>query len=256
MDTLFVGTNVIHLSEVSSTNSYANALLKDVKPPEGTLVWADQQTEGRGMRGNVWVAESRSNITASYILYPSFLSAADHFFLSKITALAIHASLTELLEPGNYDIKIKWPNDILVNRKKIAGILIENSFRDERIHASVIGIGLNLNQYDFGELSDKATSLYLLTSSQYPREPVLRKMSKHLEVLYLQLKQGKMEQINEQYLGHLLYFAEETDFFDVEKGKEFRGRIVDVKEDGRLEILDQEGEKRLFDLKEIRFGYS
>lgn len=256
MDTLFVGTNVIHLSEVGSTNSYANALLKDVKPPEGTLVWADHQTEGRGMRGNVWVAESRSNITASYILYPSFLSAADHFFLSKVAALAIHATLTELLKEGNYDIQIKWPNDILVNGKKIAGILIENSFRDERIHASVVGIGFNLNQYDFGELLNKATSLYLLTSSQFPREPVLHRISKHMEVLYLQLKQGKTEAINEHYLRHLLFFGEDTDFFDVEKEKNFRGRIVDVKEDGRLEVLNQEGEKQLFDLKEIRFGYS
>ncbi|MCD6069430.1 MAG: biotin--[acetyl-CoA-carboxylase] ligase [Bacteroidetes bacterium] len=255
MDTLFIGTNTIHLSEVDSTNSYANALLKDVKPPEGTLVWADHQTAGKGMRGNVWLAESRSNITASYILYPSFLSATDHFILSKAVALAVHATLTELLNVDNYDIKIKWPNDILINGKKVAGILIENSFREERMQAAVIGIGLNLNQADFAGLSDKATSVYLLTNLQMPREPVLQKISKHLEVMYLQLKQGKIETINELYLKHLLHFAEDADFFDIGKEQHLRGKIVDVQENGTLEILTTEGELRFFDLKEIRFGY-
>lgn len=255
METLFVGNHTIHLPEVTSTNSYANALLKDVKAPEGTLIWADHQTAGKGMRGNVWQAESRANITASYIFYPAFLNASNHFLLSKMVALALFDTLTELLNPANYDIKIKWPNDILVNGKKIAGVLIENSFREDKINSAVIGIGLNLNQEDFGELENKATSLYLLTKTQFPREDVLKKISKNLEVVYLQLKGEKKNQIKQRYLSTMLGFNTDLRFLKTADQSYFNGRIEGVEDDGKILIQLFSGEVKAFEMKEISFGY-
>ncbi|HEY1040554.1 MAG TPA: biotin--[acetyl-CoA-carboxylase] ligase [Bacteroidia bacterium] len=255
MDTLFIGNNIVRLTEVDSTNSYARALLKDVNVHEGMVIWADNQTNGRGQRGSVWNAEPLANITFSLILNPGFLNATNHFHLSKIVALAIHATLTEILGTDNYDIKIKWPNDILVNRKKICGVLIEHIFRADHIHQSIVGIGLNVNQVDFGELESKATSLKLVSGKEFARDEVLSKLLKNLEVLYLQLKQGKEKEININYLKFLLYFEQETSFNDLKNNSSFKGKIVNVLPNGYLEVEFNSGERRKFDMKEVGFGY-
>ena len=255
METLFVGNNIVHLTEVDSTNSYAKALLKDVKVPEGTVISTDNQTRGKGQRGNIWVTEPAANITCSLILYPRFLNASNHFFLSKVISLAIHATLAELLDSGNYDIKIKWPNDILVNNKKICGVLIENAFRHEKLQESVIGIGLNVNQDEFKELSEKATSLKLLCNKKFDKQLILKRLLKHIEVLYLQLKQGKEATIHESYLKNLLLFDQTTQFKDLVTGKKLKGKITNVLANGHLVIESTSGERKTFDLKEIEFGY-
>src|ERR1700741_5411456 len=159
METLFIGQNLVQLDAVASTNTYAMQLLKDVKVIEGTVITAENQTEGKGQRGNTWKAEPSMNLTFSVVLFPDFLSSSDHFYLSKITALALYDSLSELFDPSQHDIKIKWPNDILVNEEKIAGILIENVFRLGKLQQSVVGVGLNVNQEDFSALKNRATSV-------------------------------------------------------------------------------------------------
>src|ERR1043165_9220886 len=151
MSTLFIGQNKVFLPETHSTNSYAIELLKNVNAIEGTVVYTHKQTQGKGQRGNSWIAEPQRNTTLSLILRPVFLNSKNTFYLSKITALALHDLLTEILDVGQFDIKIKWPNDILVNSKKIAGVLIENSILNEHLQWSVIGIGINVNQDNFGE---------------------------------------------------------------------------------------------------------
>src|SRR5687768_17275673 len=121
METLFIGKNLLFLHEVESTNTYAMNLLRNVNPIEGTVVYTDHQTMGKGQRGAVWTSKTGQNITASIILKP-LLTQNNTFYLSKISALAVYDVLTDILPIGQYDIKIKWPNDILVNRRKIAGI--------------------------------------------------------------------------------------------------------------------------------------
>ena len=128
MQTLFIGKNLLFLHEVESTNTYAMNLLRNVNVIEGTIVYTDNQTKGRGQRGTVWSSNIGQNIISSIILKPTFLSIENSFYLSKITALAIYDVLTDILTSGQYDIKIKWPNDILVNQQKIAGILIETNY--------------------------------------------------------------------------------------------------------------------------------
>ena len=125
MNTLFVGQTMINLAETDSTNTYANNLLKQGLVNEGTVIITEHQTKGRGQMGNTWLAKKGENLTFSVVLHPVFLSADKQFYLSKITALAVFNTLTEFIDASQHDIKIKWPNDILVNKKKIAGILIE-----------------------------------------------------------------------------------------------------------------------------------
>ena len=89
MSTLFIGNNAIRLPIVESTNSYVLELLKDTRPPEGTIVVADEQTKGRGQRGNVWLSEAGKNLTFSLILYPNSLAAEDQFLITQLVSLAL-----------------------------------------------------------------------------------------------------------------------------------------------------------------------
>ena len=162
METLFIGSNIIFLPEVDSTNSYATELLKNVNIAEGTVIHTAHQTQGKGQRGNSWEAQIASNLTTSIVLKPSFLELKNQFFLYQITALACYDLMAELLNNSQYDIKIKWPNDILVNKKKIAGILIENVITHSTLNYSVIGIGINVNQLLFTD-GINATSLKKLS---------------------------------------------------------------------------------------------
>lgn len=250
MATLFIGQNKVFLPETDSTNSYATTLLKNVNCMEGTVVYTNNQTKGKGQRGNSWMADSSMNITLSVILKPTFLPSKKSFYLSKITALAIHDVLTEILNSSQNDIKIKWPNDILVNSKKIAGVLIENSVTDEYLNWSVIGIGLNVNQTQFRELTT-ATSLKSITHKEASVEGVAEKLYIYLEKWYLKLKQNKFAEINEAYLKDLLGINEVMKF--KHNNVLFRGTIKGVSEQGLLQILMENNIEKSFEIKEISF---
>src|ERR1700749_2378351 len=119
MDTLFIGQHILELDETESTNTYATNLIKEIQVAEGAIVFTHNQTKGRGQLGNTWQAESGKNLTFSLILHPSFLAVDKQFYLSKITSLAVFGMLTDFLNPSLYDIKVKWPNDILVNTRNV-----------------------------------------------------------------------------------------------------------------------------------------
>lgn len=251
MSTLFIGQNRVFLPETHSTNSYAIELLKNVKAIEGTVVYTHKQTQGKGQRGNSWIAEPERNATFSLILKPAFLNSKNAFYLSKMTALALYDVLTEILNDSQFDIKIKWPNDILVNRKKIAGVLIENSM-NETLHWSVVGIGLNVNQENFGDLKT-ATSLKLLNTIDYSVESVMDVLFIHLEKWYLKLKKGDLNAIDDAYRDQLFGIDSECEF--EQNGSRFTAQVEDVNETGLLILKLKDGSLKTFDIKEISFIY-
>jgi BirA family biotin operon repressor/biotin-[acetyl-CoA-carboxylase] ligase len=253
METLFIGKNLLFLTEVESTNTYAMGMLRNVNAMEGTVVYTDHQSKGKGQRGSTWNSAIASNITASIILKPTFLKSGETFFLSKISALALYDVLTDVLNNGQYDIKIKWPNDILVDSRKIAGILIENNFNQNMLLHSVIGIGLNVNQAEFHDLSGIATSLKLLTGQQHDRAEVLEKLCRYLEKWYLMLKSGNVAQIRESYLSKLKGMNSVMSFRTPDN-EEFRAKIVDVNLEGQLCLEMPDSVIRRFDIKELRFA--
>lgn len=250
METLFIGKNLIFLPEVHSTNSYATDLLKNVNLPEGTVIHAAHQTRGKGQRGAVWNAEAAMNLTASVVLKPGFLSIYNQFFLYQIAALACYDAMTELLEGSQFDIKIKWPNDILINKKKIAGILIENSIVNERLNWTVIGLGINVNQEQFGQ-GIQASSLKLLKNKMFEIETVLSLLCKHLEKHYLCLLNSQYTIIQKLYLSHLYGLNQILDF-------EYKGRVEKllvkgIGEGGLLLLKNETGHVLEADVKEIRW---
>ncbi|HXB42327.1 MAG TPA: biotin--[acetyl-CoA-carboxylase] ligase [Bacteroidia bacterium] len=255
MNTLFTGRHIIELDEIPSTNTYAMGLLKQGNLTEGTLIKAIYQTEGRGQYGNNWQAEKGKNLTFSLVMQPLFLAAEKQFYLSKITSLAVLGMLTEFLPMSQYDITIKWPNDVLVNGQKIAGILIENilpaSSGGNRLQNSIIGVGININQADFNLTKRAATSLGIILKKELDLTPVLERFCKHFEALYLSLKQNRLEQINKQYLPNLYQYNLPANYHA--EGKNFGAKIIAVEENGLLVLETEEGEHFSFNFKEVEF---
>ena len=188
MYSLFVGKNRVHLAETDSTNNYAFQLLKERNQPDGTLVTATLQYGGRGQRGNNWLSAAGLNFTGSYIFHPVFLAANHQFWLNKAVANAVADSISQFLPLAN--VKIKWPNDILVNKKKVAGILMESQISGNQISNVVVGIGVNINQTNLPEATFSATSILLETEKETDLEFFTQILSEHLEVRYLQTKVG------------------------------------------------------------------
>jgi len=242
-NTLFIGKNLIFVPECHSTNDLAIEKSHEPGVPEGTVIVTDNQTAGRGQRGNTWKASPGMNLTFSVILKPTFLDLKDQFYLNIITALAVRDLLQTRTEA---DVKVKWPNDVLVDGKKICGVLIENQLKGNRFTNTVIGIGLNINQQVF-DLS-AATSLSLVTGKAYVLSEILEQLLSRLEARYLDLVHGNVQKLISHY-HEALYWRNNTHQFS-SRGEVFNGIIRGVDNTGRLQ-MEIDGEVRLFVEKEI-----
>lgn len=154
LKTQIIGKNVIHLESVDSTNDYLKKIGNDAQ--EGTVVISEEQTKGKGRLGRNWQSKSKEGIWMSIILKPDIIPYKAPF-ITLIAGAAIVKALNNLQVPA----RIKWPNDIIINNKKVSGILTELSAEIERINYVVVGIGMNVKNLDFEkELEEKATSLH------------------------------------------------------------------------------------------------
>jgi BirA family transcriptional regulator, biotin operon repressor / biotin---[acetyl-CoA-carboxylase] ligase len=149
----FFDTPVIHLKTVDSTNTY----LKNQKNDLPILVLADYQTEGRGQYGKNWSSIAVENLLFSFQFFPQKTSIENAHLISHIVAIKITEVLN--LQIGHKLVTIKWPNDIILNNKKIGGILIETSLEGTKIQNIIVGIGLNINQLKFDFELKNASSL-------------------------------------------------------------------------------------------------
>lgn len=242
-----MGKNLVFMPECHSTNTYALQLCQQKQSVEGTVVITNNQTAGRGQRGNTWEAEPGTNLTFSLILKPTFLLAAEQFMLNRAVSLGIADFLRSQLPQA---VKIKWPNDMLVQEKKICGVLIENVIQGSGLSASVVGIGMNVNQHRFS--IDRATSLYLQTGILYDLSSMLDELLHCIETYWLVLREGRYDELKDQYLEQLFARDEKRQF---KTGTEiFEGEITGVDAVGRLVIQTPFGE-RVFGMKEVEFVY-
>ncbi len=247
-----IGKKIIYLPTCQSTNTYLASQATQEDLPEGTLAYTFVQTAGKGQRGNTWESAPNQNLTFSYLLLPTFLPIADMFLLGMVTALGVHDFVAEWVGKGighlNKDVSIKYPNDVLVGKQKIAGILIENALRGENIEKSIIGIGLNINQTEFVNL--RATSLSLETGQTFDLETCLPTLVKYLGKWYEMLKEKKYIEIKANFLAKSFQFNELCTYYTPEG--EIYGKIIDIDTAGKLH-LDTEKGVRTFYFKEISF---
>jgi BirA family biotin operon repressor/biotin-[acetyl-CoA-carboxylase] ligase len=225
-------------TSVKSTNDLA-ALMAEHGSPEGTVVTAEQQTRGRGRLGRTWHSPERTGIYVSIILRPNFTPDKAPG-LSLMTALALADTLSRLC-PG--EVCIKWPNDLLLSGRKVAGILTELSAERGKINHVVIGVGINVNQNaeDFPpELRDIATSIRRVTKKMTNRAELLREFLYRFEQEYTKyLKSGlrpsrKRLRSYSALLGHHVRLLSAS--------QELEGKAVDIDPDGAL-VLEHNGSR-------------
>lgn len=230
--TIFVGKNHIHCTELSSTNDKAIELLQD-NIPEGTVITSLHQNKGRGQSGNVWHSETGKNVLFSVVLYPKFLQVQEQFYLTMAMALAVQKTTEYFI--SDKSVQIKWANDILVQGKKISGMLIENQISGNKWQSSVIGIGINVNQNVFdSSIEHKTTSCIIETDKKTELFKWYEILCQYIEQYYLKLKNNELEPIKTDYTQNLAGYQEIRNY--IVNQKILQGIVLGVNKQGKLAV--------------------
>ncbi len=232
-----VGTDMRFFSRTTSTNLIAKGML-DGGPPEGIVIAADIQTEGRGRLKRRW-SSRQGGLWFSVILYPR-IPPERGMILTMASSVAVYRAIKETC---GVEAVIKWPNDLLVNGKKVCGILTELDAEMDRINSAVIGIGINVNNELEGELLEIATSLKMETGSDVPRVPLLRSILEHLDILYKLIMSGDHKTIREGWFSHSNIIGRRIEVTG-HRGT-LNGTVSDVDESGCLILDTGEGTERI-----------
>lgn len=239
-----IGTKIIRLESVGSTNNYIANLLKARELTNGTVILADEQFAGRGQRGTEWLAKPGENLTFSFFIDNVNLSVHKQFYLTCVISI----TLVDLLQRFGLDAKIKWPNDIYIGKQKIAGVLIENQLSSSFVKSSIIGVGLNINQLDFKRLN--ATSILKETNERKLPMDVLYIFIEQFNSNWSDFSESTFGDLKIKYLDNMFQFNEIHGYED--GNGEFEGEIVNVQDSGHIEIKCGT-DIRQYDLKEIKF---
>lgn len=238
---------IIKLSQTDSTNLFSHKLLINDEIKENTVIYTRTQTNGRGMGTNIWHSQADKNLLFSLVFFPD-IKAVQHFSLSMIISLAI----SDYLILKGVEAIIKWPNDIVYENKKIAGILIENSILGDTIKSCIVGVGLNLNQIDFPVELSNPISLQNLTSITYDIDNEILIISDIIISVYERLKNKSFDEIRLMYLKRLYKFGQKSLYKTGDIT--FEATIKNVDNDGYL-IMDCDGFEQRFYFKEIDFTF-
>lgn len=240
--------SIIWLNETDSTNNEVSRRIDRLD--NMSVIAARNQTAGRGQRGNRWYAAPGENLTFSILLRHGrdglgTLETGKQFLLSARTALAI----MDLFRKDGISALIKWPNDIYVADRKLSGILIENVLAGDMVSASIVGIGMNLNQRSFSPGILNPISAALVTGREYDTRSVL---DDFLECFARRLEDNE-DKVMEDYAAGLYRKDEFHDYSDASTGDVFSAAIRGVAPDGRLAVETPDGSMKYFYFKEI--GY-
>jgi len=234
--------------EIDSTNAEAMRLLKVHKPTEGTCICARFQREGKGQRSNNWLSRPGENLLASFILYPPEQNASQPFLLSKAVAIAVQRTLQVFTQAKP---EIKWPNDLLLDGKKAAGILIENQWSGSRWQSSIVGIGINVNQTKF--TIPHATSLARLNGQKTEVQAILKQLQLELSDWYQSYCNRDFTTISQEY--HATLFGRHEPRRYTNQTGSFDARVKSVLDDGKIELEIANGTVQEYALSEISLSY-
>ncbi len=239
---------ILHLDQVDSTNLFLSEFCKKNTVDSGFVVWAENQTAGRGQMGTTWLSRKGENLTFSiYIQWKDF-PIEDQFLFQQMISL----SLIYILETyGLRNLSVKWPNDIYCGGEKIAGILVENSLLGSCIDSSIIGIGLNVNQMDFTGINKKVTSMFHHLGLEVDRSKLINQITSDLLLKSKSILKNKTV-YQESYLEQLYRNEGVHPFMDAKKNR-FQAKILGIDSIGRLILEKQDGTNEAYALKEITF---
>lgn len=233
---------IIHLNVVDSTNDTANEYIDKNIHTDSFVITADYQKSGKGQFNNRWDSEEGKNLLISVVL--SFeKNVPNKFDFNIISSLAV---LDLLLDIKVENPKVKWPNDILIGKKKVGGILIQNKMKGNVIYKSIIGLGLNVNQEMFRNFNRKATSLKIEKSKLFNLINIRDNFLKRLQIRL-------SKNINDNYIDYnnSLYLKDKVSTFEIDGEKKI-GIVKSVNKEGFLSLETENG-INVFRMKEISF---
>ena len=242
LKTKVLGKKIYAFRSLGSTNQLGFALAEN-GAPEGTLIVAEKQTKGKGRLGRSWHSPPNLGIWMSLILRPS-IPPAKASGLSLCAGLALALAINEMT---GLDAQIKWPNDCLIDGKKVAGILLELSAEIDRVNFVIVGVGINVNQAleDFPKnLVKNATSLRIEKKETVNRLALLRLFLEKFEKIYFDFKKFGLPKYHEEIKKQFFLLGKKV---KLKMGKKsIKGIAVDIDENGALIIQTKEGEKKIF----------
>lgn len=237
-----------YLKKIDSTNAFMLEMPENERI--GSVVFAHEQTAGKGMGANVWESSVGENLTFSMGIDLSFLKAADQFLLSQAVPLGLLGVLDTMLPHDQ--LTVKWPNDLFYGDRKLCGILINSTIHGMAMGVSVIGVGLNVNQMRFCDWPTHPVSMKMILGEDVPLESLLRRLVEAVDRRVQQLRTAEgVVQIRDGYLNRLYRYRTWADY-EVD-GLRIKRMITGIDGFGRLETLDESGERFVYDLKEIKF---
>ena len=233
LNTVYFGKIVYTFESIDSTNIFAKSLSKK-DGPHGTLIISEEQTSGRGRLQRKWVGAKGKNLTFTLVLYPEF-SIEKISILPFAAALAVANAIESIIQ---LQCECKWPNDILINGKKVCGMLLES--KGKKI---VLGIGINVNQNEFSnDLLHKASSLKLEVGKEFDRIILLKRVLQELENRYEQLARFPSEIIINDWKKKSLLLGKKITVLEGEFS--YTATAEDVANDGSLVIQTEDGMKK------------
>jgi BirA family biotin operon repressor/biotin-[acetyl-CoA-carboxylase] ligase len=238
LKTKLIGTKIIHFFETDSTNTQAQQYALD-GCQEGTVITAESQTKGRGRRSRDWYSPHGKGIYMSVILYPRISLKG----LPRITLVAAVAAAEALQASAGIRVEIKWPNDLLMNNKKICGILTElNSLGNEK-NVVIVGIGINVNtplEMFPADIADIATSILIETKQPPPRPVIIKSLIEHFDHYYEIFLHGGFNSILEKWKDYSNIIGRKINVNQT-GGVHVTGTVIDVDADGALLVRDTDG---------------
>lgn len=236
--------------------SNKEVVLNDKSSGKVQLVTTDYQTHGHGQVNTVWESARGENLLFSFLFRPQHITAGEQFFLSEIACLAIAHTLDAYTE----GISVKWPNDVYHHDRKICGMLLRHTLSGAQISATLVGIGLNLNQKQFVGDAPNPVSLRQIIGRPVDREEVLCRFAHHFDRLLRAVthpdpdeRLAQRQRLHREYLRRLYHHDGAHDYVDTASGETFSAHIVDVAPTGQLTLRTTDGRLRHYHFKEVRF---
>ncbi len=233
---------------LNSTNEEALRLIAEDRAQEGLVLQAHDQTRGRGTGNNRWESEPGKNLTFSLVLCPHFLEPSQQFVLTEMVSLALFEVVEHRL--GSDCLSIKWPNDLWFKDKKLAGVLVQNRIKGNRLDYSVVGVGLNVNQKKFLTDAPNPASMIHFSGKEENLSGLLEEILKQLSHAYEKIKRN-IKSLEDSYLQKLYRIGEWSEYSD-EAGF-FTAKITGIDLYGRLLMTDRQGNRRIYGFKEVKF---
>lgn len=241
---------LIKLNAIDSTNTFLKELAQTEQLENFTVVTANEQLKGRGQMNTGWLSEPNKNLLCSVFYRFKNVLFSNQIYLNYAVALSVYETLKEFNVPK---LSIKWPNDILSQKNKISGVLVETVVKQQKIKSVVIGVGLNVNQETFSKNLQNVTSIKKTTGKFEDLETVLTVFMGKLKANIQLFLDQKFSDLEEAYLN-VLYKKNIPTMFKTSKNVLFMGMIIGVATSGKLQIQLEDDSVNEFGIKEVSFA--